>query len=314
MTDIREITLLELLIIIWRKLKKCLCEIFRFIKLTVCLSVKYFWVLMASMVVFFALGYVATLPILTKYRVEGVATFFTENRLALENEIRVLNSLKETNSDLFNKKFNITQQQNKYLKEIRLLPVIDFLNDSVPDVIAMENNAYIMSDTVNRVVPYMVSVCFIFRGNMDYKPYMEGLVSYLDHVESLRKTDSIAKATTMSKIAFYDKEIERLERLSEYDYFQADKGGLSLDYSKKQGITIESSSKRLYYEDIKKLIKERDFLSNYASNKDHVINFMSPDMMVYSFSRIKLLAIFLIVGLAVGIVLAHCIYRRRRWR
>ena len=110
MTDIREITLLELLIIIWRKLKKCLCEIFRFIKLIVCLSVKYFWVLMASMVVFFALGYVATLPILTKYRVEGVATFFTENRLALENEIRVLNSLKETNSDLFNKKFNITQQ------------------------------------------------------------------------------------------------------------------------------------------------------------------------------------------------------------
>ena len=77
---------------------------------------------MASMVVFFALGYVATLPILTKYRVEGVATFFTENRLALENEIRVLNSLKETNSDLFNKKFNITQQQNNYLKEIMLLP------------------------------------------------------------------------------------------------------------------------------------------------------------------------------------------------
>lgn len=267
---------------------------------------------MASMVVFFAMGYVATLPIITKYRVEGVATFFTENRLALENEIRVLNSLKETNSDLFNKKFNITQQQNNYLKEIRLLPVIDFLNDSVPDVIAMENNANIMSDTVNRVVPYMVSVCFIFRGNMDYKPYMEGLVSYLDNVESLRKTDSIAKATTIDKINFYNKEIERLERLSEYDYFQADKGGLSLDYTKKQGITIGSSSKRLYYEDLKKLIKERDFLSNYASNKDHVINFMSPDMMVYSFSRIKILAVFLIVGLAVGIVLAHCIYRRRR--
>ena len=52
MTDIREITLLELLIIIWQKLKKCLCELFRFIKLTVCASVKYFWVLIASMIVF----------------------------------------------------------------------------------------------------------------------------------------------------------------------------------------------------------------------------------------------------------------------
>ena len=69
---------MELLIIIWRKLKKCLCEIFRFIKLIVCLSVKYFWVLIASMVVFFALGYVATLPILTKYRVEGVVTFYAD--------------------------------------------------------------------------------------------------------------------------------------------------------------------------------------------------------------------------------------------
>ena len=44
MSDNREISLFELLIMMWRKTKKGISNLFCFIKSSLCLSVKYFWI------------------------------------------------------------------------------------------------------------------------------------------------------------------------------------------------------------------------------------------------------------------------------
>lgn len=310
MSDNREISLFELLIMMWRKTKKGISNLFCFIKSSLCLSVKYFWIVIPVMILFVVAGYIVSLPVNTKYSAEGVATFFTENRLALETEIKTLNSLKNTDRAIFNKQLNLTDKQTEHLREIRVLPVIDFRSDSIPDAVAMANVPSLMSDTLNTVVPYMFSIRFILKGTMDYKPYMEGLVSYLDNIESLRTTDSVAKALTNSRIDFCNKEIERLERFSEYDYFGGGKFAVKTNY--RDGITIEPSRRRLYYADIRDLIKEKDFLSAYIANKKNVINFVSPYMAVSCIPRKYILALFLMLGYLSGLFVSYIVQRRKR--
>lgn len=262
------------------------------------------------MILFVVAGHIVSLPVNTKYSAEGVATFFTENRLALETEIKTLNSLKNTDRAIFNKQLNLTDQQTEHLREIRVLPVIDFRSDSIPDAVAVANVPSLMSDTLNTVVPYMFSIRFILKGTTDYKPYMEGLVSYLDNIESLRTTDSVAKALTNSRIDFCNKEIERLERFSEYDYFGGGKFAVKTNY--RDGITIEPSRRRLYYADIRDLIKEKDFLAAYIANKKNVINFVSPYMAVSSIPRKYILALFLVLGYLSGLFVSYLVQRRKR--
>ncbi|EFI17085.1 conserved hypothetical protein [Bacteroidetes oral taxon 274 str. F0058] len=310
MSDNREISLFELLIMMWRKTKKGISNLFCFIKSSLCLSVKYFWIVIPVMILFVAAGHIVSLPVNTKYSAEGVATFFTENRLALETEIKTLNSLKNTDRAIFNKQLNLTDKQTEHLREIRVLPVIDFRSDSIPDAVAVANVPSLMSDTLNTVVPYMLSIRFILKGTTDYKPYMEGLVSYLDNIESLRTTDSVAKALTNSRIDFCNKEIERLERFSEYDYFGGGKFAVKTNY--RDGITIEPSRRRLYYADIRDLIKEKDFLSAYIANKKNVINFVSPYMAVSCIPRKYILALFLVLGYLSGLLVSYLVQRRKR--
>lgn len=310
MSDNREISLFELLIMMWRKTKKGISNLFCFIKTSLCLSVKYFWIVIPVMILFVVAGHIVSLPVNTKYSAEGVATFFTENRLALETEIKTLNSLKNTDRAIFNKQLNLTDKQTEHLREIRVLPVIDFRSDSIPDAIAVANVPSLMSDTLNTVVPYMFSIRFILKGTTDYKPYMEGLVSYLDNIESLRTTDSVAKALTNSRIDFCNKEIERLERFSEYDYFGGGKFAVKTNY--RDGITIEPSRRRLYYADIRDLIKEKDFLAAYIANKKNVINFVSPYMAVSCIPRKYILALFLVLGYLSGLFVSYLVQRRKR--
>ena len=204
----------------------------------------------------------------------------------------------------------MTDKQTEHLREIRVLPVIDFRSDSIPDAVALANVPSLMSDTLNTVVPYMFSIRFILKGTTDYKPYMEGLVSYLDNIESLRTTDSVAKALTNSRIDFCNKEIERLERFSEYDYFGGGKFAVKTNY--RDGITIEPSRRRLYYADIRDLIKEKDFLSAYIANKKNVINFVSPYMAVSCIPRKYILALFLVLGYLSGLFVSYLVQRRKR--
>lgn len=310
MSENRDITLIDLIIIIWRKTKQGVANVFCLIAASLCLSVKYFWIVLPAIIVALAAGFFYSSHERTKYSAEGVITFFTENRLAIDNEIKTLNSLKGNDRDKFNQLFGITDEQNRQLLEIKALPVIDYLNDSIPDVVAPKHSGSIYTDTINTMVHHMMGIRFILRGTTDYKPYMDGLVAYFDNLPKLRNTDSVAKSMTAERIAFCQQEIERLERFSEYDYFGGGRVAVKTRYS--DGITIEPSRKKLYYENMQELINQKDYLTSYLTGKERVINFISPYMNVLSIPRYIVLTLFLFIGFVLGATIAYFVDRRRQ--
>lgn len=309
MSENREINLIELLIIIWRKIKRGIANIFHLVVASLRISIKYFWVVLPIVIIFLIGGYFFSSKHRTKYNADGIITFFTENRLSVDNEIKTLNSLKSNNRARFNELFGITDEQNSRLIEIRALPIIDYLNDFVPDVILPQMSNSIFKDSTSTVVTHMMGIRFILRGTTDYKPYMDGLVAYFDNLPQLLSIDSVAKEMANNRIRFCQQEMERLERLSEYEYFG---GGnrFSLNTGSKKdggGIIIEPSRKKLYYENIQELIEEQDALLSYVTGKEHVINFVSPYMNVFCIPRYIIMALFMIIGFVVGATTAYFI-------
>lgn len=309
MSDNKEINLFDLLIMLWKKIKSFSIRTFNFFKEVLCLFIKYFWIVIPSIIIFAILGYWMTTPEKTKYSAEGIITFVPENQILIENEFQILNSLKNNESSLFKKEFNINQQQLSKLLEFKVFPIVDFQKDSIPDFVLPRNDYHTKTDTTNPIMRDMLAVRIILNGTTEYKPYLDGLVKYFNNRENLFKTDSISKSLIRNRIDFCDKELERLDRFSEYDYFGG--GKQVLKTNQQQGITLESSRKNLYYKDMHNLIKEKNYLISYLTNKNDVINFTSQNMNVTSVPRIYRLLIYIILGFVLGITIAYLIKRRK---
>ena len=86
MSGNKEINLFDLLIMFWRKVKHLSIKTFIFLKNVLCLSIKYFWIVIPSIIIFSILGYWMTTPDKTKYNIEGIITFVPENQILIENE------------------------------------------------------------------------------------------------------------------------------------------------------------------------------------------------------------------------------------
>lgn len=310
MSGNKEINLFDLLIMFWRKVKHLSIKTFIFLKNVLCLSIKYFWIVIPSIIIFSILGYWMTTPYKTKYNIEGIITFVPENQILIENEFQVLNSLKSNEASTFKKEFNINQQQLSKLLEFKIFSIVDFKSDSIPDFVSLKNINHAKIDTANPIMQDMLAVRIILNGTTDYKPYMDGLVKYFNNRENLLKVDSISKSLINNRIDFCNRELDRLDRFSEYDYFGGGKKVLKTNPN--QGIILESSRKNLYYKDMHSLIKERNYLVSYLINKKDVINFTSQYMNITSVPRIQILFIYIIFGFMIGIIISYLIKIHRK--
>lgn len=305
MAEKQEVSLVDLILMCGRGIKRGFVGLWQLFLKSLRLSIVYFWIVIPIFVLVMVAGWFLTTKERTEYRAEGIIAFAEENRLFIAEEIAALNALRNNNPAEFEAKFGLQGRQLDYFMEFRIYPVVDYLNDSVPDLAVTKNTGSFVSDSVNRVVQNMLQVRIYMKGTTDYQPYMSGLVSYLNSQPNLIRIDSLYRVRTNERIEFCNTELDRLARFSEYDYFGGGEKKMTLKTSRGGDLKLESSRKNLYYEDMRSLIKEKSYLEVQQARRDSAVaNTLSPYMKVSDFPRMWKLAIFAIIGAVIAVAVA----------
>ncbi len=305
MAEKQEVSLVDLILMCGRGIKRGFVGLWQLFLKSLRLSIVYFWIVIPIFVLVMVAGWFLTTKERTEYRAEGIIAFAEENRLFIAEEIAALNALRNNNPAEFEAKFGLQGRQLDYFMEFRTYPVVDYLNDSVPDLAVTKNTGSFVADSVNRVVQNMLQVRIYMKGTTDYQPYMSGLISYLNSQPNLIRIDSLSRVRTNERIEFCNTELDRLARFSEYDYFGGGEKKMTLKTSWGGDLKLESSRKNLYYEDMRSLIKEKSYLEVQQARRDSAVaNTLSPYMKVSDFPRMWKLAIFAIIGAVIAVAVA----------
>lgn len=305
MAEKQEVSLVDLILMFGRGIKRGFVGLWQLFLKSLRISFVYFWIVIPIFALVMVAGWFLTTENRTEYRAEGIIAFAEENRLFITEEIAALNALRNNNPKEFEAKFGLKGKQIDQFLEFRTYPVIDYLNDSVPDLAVTKKAGSFVADSVNRVVQNMLQVRIYMKGTTDYQPYMQGLISYLDAQPHLRRIDTLSRARANERIEFCNTELDRLARFSEYDYFGGGEKKMTLKTSWGGDLKLESSRKNLYYEDMRNLIKEKNYLEVQQARRDSAVaNTLSPYMKVSDFPRMWKLAIFAIIGAIIAVAVA----------
>jgi hypothetical protein len=189
---------------------------------------------------------------------------------------------------------------------------VDLRNDSIADIIAFKPKFEMFVDTLNPVMTDRIGVRIYLKGTNNTDKITEGLIYYFNHHPSIVKIDQAHKAMIDERIAFCITELNRLDRFSDYDYFG---GGIKTIKSERSGIVMEPSRKKLYYENMRDLLKEKAYLTVLKAENPNVINFVSDKFWVRTFPRLYMLAIYLFIGLFAGLFVALVFKNRKNiWK
>ena len=305
MAERQEISLIDVMIWCGRGVRKSFCRLWWLLRNSIRLSIAYFWISVPITLIFLISGWYFTDQPYTTYKADGIIVFAGENRIFIAEELAALNSLKGNSPEEFATKLSLTDEEMKGFREFRSYPVIDFLGDSTVDMSVLKNSSQYMTDTVNRIVKNMISLRIYMKGTTDYKPYIEGLIGYLNSQPNMQRIDSVSRCREMSRIEFCTTELDRLARFSEYDYFDGGEQRAKLRTAWNGNIRLEPSRDNLYYVDMRNLIKEKNFLEKQMAFRSRgVVNTISEYMNVSDFPRKYKLAIIAILGVIASLIVA----------
>ena len=310
MEEKREMNLFELIIAGCNGLKTFFKSIVNLFCQTVRLSLQYFWIVGLVVAGFCFIALFITKQEKRVYKSHAMITFSKEIKPLVSDELQAINAMRGFEFEKFAELMNLSHEQAKKFKEVRYYQVIDFLNDSIADVIDLHNRAN-LTDTLNRCMSDRLGIRIYLKGSTDFRPYYRGLVNYFNKNKDIARIDSASKMMIAERIAFCDKELQRLDKFSDYDYFEgSDRSAARI--SKKGEIRIESTRKQLYYIDMRDLLREKNYLTNiYASNKN-VINVLSENPALDIRPRWHYVVVFAVAGYIFGIILALMFKRRKQ--
>ena len=279
------------------------CQIIR-------LSLQYFWIVGVFTALFCFAAYYITKHEQRIYKSNTMITFSKEIKPMVMNELQAINVMRYSNPAKFQELMNLSSEQVEKFKEIRYYQVIDFLNDSIADVIDIKNRAN-MSDTLNRCMLDHLGIRIYLKSSTDFQPYYNGLVNYFNKNQNIVRVDSVSKAMLAERIAFCNRELERLDKFSDYDYFEGSTRGTA-NISRKGEIRIEAARKQLYYVDMRDLLKEKNYLTTFAAANKNVINLISENPTLDVRPRWQFMVVFGIAGYILGLILALMFKRRKQ--
>ncbi|MDR3326654.1 MAG: hypothetical protein LBT04_00720 [Prevotellaceae bacterium] len=302
----REINLFEMFIALGRGMKNLFWGLINFVCQIFKLTVQYFWITVSVTMLSVLLGFFSTTNSKTIYKGTTTILFSKEAKAAIINEFEVLNTLNTLDSKTLAKQLNISVNEARSIFCFRTYPVVDMRHDSIPDLIAFKFTAATFADSINPVMPDRLGLQISLIGAQKFDNLLNGLVTYFNENKRIARIDEASKSMLDEKIDFCIKELDRLDRFSEYDYFGGNKKTLI-----REGITIEPARKDLYYKNMRELLKEKDYLISVKASTPDVINFISDKFFISTFPRLYTLIIFGILGFAVSLIIA-VIFKKRK--
>jgi hypothetical protein len=307
----REMNFFELIIAVFNGIKNFFKGLLNLSCQTIKLVFNYFWLMLIITALAVVLGYFSTQSPKRIYKAHNIITFSKEARQSVENEFYVLNTLSAFDREKLAERMNLTIADISSIIEFKTYPIIDLRNDSIADIIVFKPKFEMFIDTLHPAMTDRMGIRIYLKGTADTDKIAEGLIHYFNHHPSISKIDEASKAMIDERIAFCITELNRLDKFSDYDYFG---GGTKTIKSERSGIVMEPSRKKLYYENMRDLLKEKSYLTTLKAENPNVINFVSDKFWIWTFPRLYMLIIYVFIGVCVGLLAALIFkYRKNIW-
>lgn len=301
----QEVTLIDLLYTSCKAIGKFIKKIWAALLQLVRFSFQNALIVGVFVILAFVAGLIAIRPSHTVYRGEATVLVVEEARSAVLDQIQILNSHCLTNRIVAD--LNLTDSIGLRIDRFEVFDVIDFLNDSTPDIIDFAQKGTFLNDTLNVIMRDRFFLRIVTKGVADFGPIQAGLQNYFEQEPRVSLAALQGKRNLESRLKVYGKEIQRLDSLSDFSYFSSLK---PLELVSGKGVVFAQKEQELFYENILKLAEKRNFIETFLASRPHVINFQN-DIRLSATHPLLRLFWWVLGGYVLGLLVAWSIVRRQ---
>ncbi|MDO4190775.1 MAG: hypothetical protein Q4D14_03685 [Bacteroidales bacterium] len=288
----------DLVIAFCHWVKRCAKGLVDCIARTIRLSLQQWWAVLIGIALCVAVGLWHSSANRRVFHGDAVMLFAPEARQNIISQIDYIGSL--CHSPQMKDKLSLDADYANTIHKIKHYNIIDFKNDSVPDIIEYKKIGSFLADTFNVVMNDRLDIRIYMKHETDFQTVCQALQHYLATQPDIARIDSIRKANLRRYIEFCDEEIARIDSLSNYEYFIRNQ---QLDLQFKQTLVMSERDQELYYTDRETLLRQREKAENILYCNPNVVDFVAP-MSALTFPRTWEMTIWIVVGYLFGLCLA----------
>lgn len=206
-------------------------------------------------------------------------------------------------------KLSLPDSVTNNITEIASFYVIDFLNDSTPDMVDFKNK-HSLEDTLNVRMPNRLYFRIKTRNVSQIPAFETAFLNYFNTDERLVREYNIKKDNLSHEIQLLDSEMNRIDSMAKLLYFRDQEPQVQMNYNR---LLVGEQKKQLFYKDLinlqeNKLKKEMEF-----------VNFTEPVVLPTGFivntrhenGRMRYTIISCLIGLGFAILLSLLIENRK---
>ena len=262
----KEITLLDLLKLLYKALKKLILGILKALGFISRLNYRYFILIAITTALGFVLAYHYPLSRFERVDAEVTLRCVDGNRKNVEQAIQKFQRL------TYDEKLSRTGlpiNESKKLRYFEVVNCIDAQKNSSLDFFDY-NNSVKMNDSSFTIFNDRIRLIIHAKGTRKFEPIKTAFLRFMTHDQALLRTDHIFRTIAQNKLKVYDHEINRLDSLSNVNYFEKNNRSYVIP---SPGILVESESAQLIYSDLLGLHLQRDQIFESLESAPTAVHF-----------------------------------------
>lgn len=265
--DTKEINLLELISIFLNWLKNLTLGFFNFLGYILRLCYRHILLVIFVMVLSIVVGQYLSRSSARIYKVEAMAMICGSDAQTVKDISRQLENASAQNPLMsLSKKLSLNDSVSKNIINIMSFYVIDYMRDSVADIVDFKNN-HSLSDTMNVRMKDRIYFRVQTRNIAQVPIVQEALLNYFNNNKVLRTQYENKREEFTKQISICDLEMKRLDSLAQVSYFKDNKNQLQLSNNQ---LIVGEQRKQLFYQDMLDIQKIK------AETEDKLILYTNP--------------------------------------
>lgn len=248
----REINLLELMGLFFNWLKKLGLRILNGIGFLARLSFKWYSTVIIVVLVCFAIGQFMARESARTYKAEAMTMIYGSDAQTVRQVCKQLENTLSTNSLIsLGTKLSIPDSIANNVVSIKSSFVIDYLRDSVADVIDFYDN-HSLEDTMNVRMRDRIYLQLQTRNISQVPVIQEAILNYFNNNEVIRTQFQISQNSLKEEIRICDRELQRIDSVAQVTYFKDNNSQLRFD---KEHLLLGEQRKQLFYNEMLQLLR-----------------------------------------------------------
>jgi len=253
-------------------------------------------------VVFSQLNKIYKSDITFRLNVSNANTFFDLTK-SLDNKVVSDQSLAQ--------KLNLPDSTADAIGKIKPHFIIDYFNNKTPDFIDEKDN-FVEKDTINVKMRDRLNIEVRTKNIFSFQQIQDGLIYFFSNNEAFKEEKDVHQQQLHQSIDFIEREVKRLEDLSNFEYFNVPKKiSLAVDST---GLVVGEKPRQLYYRDITRLLNQKDSLEKVLTYSVDVVSVIKPFAPIKKNENglIKMSFVFGVSFLILGYILAAFLKYRKQ--